>query len=155
MIRSISVLPCDTAASAHAERPRGTHASPDDNRAADPGLHVTVMGLKHDGATLRCALFARAEGFPEERAAVAVAKAFVSGGRATCSFAALPSGTYAVAAFEDQNGNGKLDTNALGFPVEGYAFSRDARGRFGPPKFDAAAFVHDGGTTSLQLHAAY
>jgi uncharacterized protein (DUF2141 family) len=123
--------------------------------ASDPGLHVTVTGLKHDGATVRCALFAHADGFPKDGAAAVTATGSVTGGRATCSFPTLPSGTYALAAFEDRNGNGRLDRNALGFPVEGYAFSRDARGRFGPPKFDAAAFAHDGGKNTLQLRAAY
>jgi uncharacterized protein (DUF2141 family) len=28
----------------------------------------------------------------------------------------------------------------LGIPKEPYAFSRDARGRFGPPSFEDAAF---------------
>ena len=48
-------------------------------------------------------------------------------------------GTYAVLAFQDLNGNGVLDRNLLGIPTEPFGFSNDARGRFGPPGFDAAA----------------
>ena len=51
----------------------------------------------------------------------------------------VPSGSWAVLAFEDANGNGKLDRNLLGIPSENYGFSRDARGSFGPPAFDDAA----------------
>lgn len=53
----------------------------------------------------------------------------------------LPPGTWAVLSYQDENDNGKLDRNVLGIPKERYAFSRDARGRFGPPSFEDAAFV--------------
>ena len=56
----------------------------------------------------------------------------------------LPAGEYAIASYHDENGNGKLDTNALGLPEEGYGFSNDARGMFGPPKFSEAVFEFDG-----------
>jgi uncharacterized protein (DUF2141 family) len=58
----------------------------------------------------------------------------------------LPAGKYAIASYHDENGNGKLDTNALGIPEEGYEFSNDARGMFGPPNFSEAAFDFDGKT---------
>jgi uncharacterized protein (DUF2141 family) len=58
----------------------------------------------------------------------------------------LPAGNYAIASYHDENGNGKLDTNALGMPEEGYGFSNDARGTFGPPKFSEAVFEFDGKT---------
>jgi uncharacterized protein (DUF2141 family) len=63
-------------------------------------------------------------------------------------------GEYAVAVFEDINGNGKLDTNFLGIPKEPVGTSRDAKGNFGPPKFVDAAFKIGDGITPLhiQLH---
>jgi uncharacterized protein (DUF2141 family) len=52
----------------------------------------------------------------------------------------LPPGKYAVAAYVDNNKNGRQDKNFLGMPKEIYGFSNDARGMFGPPDFAAAAF---------------
>lgn len=52
----------------------------------------------------------------------------------------VPPGSWAVLSYQDENDNGKLDRNVLGIPKEPYAFSRDARGRFGPPSFEDAAF---------------
>ncbi len=40
----------------------------------------------------------------------------------------------------DANGNGKLDSNMMGIPKEGFGFSNDATGSFGPPGFDEAKF---------------
>ena len=54
-------------------------------------------------------------------------------------FSNLKPGTYAISAFHDVNGNGKLDTNVLGLPTEKYGFGNDAMGAFGPPTFKAAS----------------
>lgn len=51
----------------------------------------------------------------------------------------VPKGTWAVLAYQDENGNGALDRNLLGIPKENYGFSRDAASKFGPPGFDDAA----------------
>ncbi len=59
----------------------------------------------------------------------------------------LPAGRYALSLFHDENGNGKLDSNVAGIPIERYGFSRDARGRMGAPDFDAAAIELQGDTT--------
>jgi len=52
----------------------------------------------------------------------------------------VPAGTWAVSVVHDVNGNGKVDTNFLGIPKEPVGVSNDAKGRFGPPKFDDAKF---------------
>ncbi|WP_040786395.1 DUF2141 domain-containing protein [Massilia niastensis] len=53
----------------------------------------------------------------------------------------VPAGAWAVLAYQDENGNKQLDRNVLGIPKEKYGFSREARGRFGPPHFAEAALV--------------
>ena len=42
-------------------------------------------------------------------------------------FEDLPPGTYAVQVMHDENDNGKLDSNFLGIPSEGYGFSNNPR----------------------------
>jgi uncharacterized protein (DUF2141 family) len=51
--------------------------------------------------------------------------------------------------------NGKLDTNRLGIPTEGYGFSNNARNLFGPPSFAAASFPYDGRTLDLTISLRY
>jgi len=46
--------------------------------------------------------------------------------------------SIAIAAFHDQNKNGRLDKNALGIPTEGYGFSNNPVSTFGPPSFETA-----------------
>jgi uncharacterized protein (DUF2141 family) len=54
---------------------------------------------------------------------------------------ALPPGEYAIRAMHDLNGNGEMDSNLVGVPTEPWGVSNNARGNFGPPKFEDARFV--------------
>ena len=59
----------------------------------------------------------------------------------------LPEGRYAIGVFHDANRNNRLDTGLFGIPKEQFGFSNNAKGRFGPPSFEAASFVVSGSAT--------
>jgi len=65
------------------------------------------------------------------------AAAAASAGSTTVVVRDLAPGDYGIAVYHDANGNGKMDTNMMGIPVEPIAFGRDAQGTMGPPSFDA------------------
>ena len=52
----------------------------------------------------------------------------------------LSPGKYAFKYFHDENNNDKLDCNWMKVPKEGYGFSNNARGTFGPPSFEQWIF---------------
>ena len=54
------------------------------------------------------------------------------------TFTEVPPGTYAIAVFQDMNGNKRLDRTPLGLPLEPYGFSNDA-GRLRRPTFASAS----------------
>jgi len=68
-------------------------------------------------------------------------------------FADIPAGIYAVQAFQDRNGDGKLNRTFIGIPREPIGFSRNPRLRYGPPSFDECAveITPGGGTITLDL----
>lgn len=68
-------------------------------------------------------------------------------GESTIVVRDVPSGTWAVLAYQDENENDQLDRNPLGIPSERYGFSRAARGKFGPPTFEEAAIEVQGEAT--------
>jgi len=55
-------------------------------------------------------------------------------------FEDLPADKYAIAAYLDDNNNGKMDNNIFGAPTELYGFSNDARELMQAPSFHKAAF---------------
>jgi uncharacterized protein (DUF2141 family) len=98
------------------------------------------LSSRADGGTLAVAIYRDAAAFRRGEGAVATRTVPRTGATTTVTFTGLAPGRYAVAAFHDTDGNGALSTWPVGLPKEAYGFSRDARGRFGPPAFDAAAF---------------
>ena len=122
-----------------------------------PGIHVKVLNIRNSAGTVDCALFDSPSGFPREflLSATNVMIIKVRHTKARCDFEDIPPGTYALVVVHDENMNGKLDTNWLGLPKEGYGFSNDVKPLLGVPSFDAASFQYDGGTLDLTISLHY
>jgi uncharacterized protein (DUF2141 family) len=116
-------------------------------------LAIVVVDLKNDDGHLSVALFDSAESYSEEDRVFRTAQSKVKGGRSELEFADVPFGTYALKIYHDENANDKLDTNFVGFPKEGFGFSNDAMGKFGPPKFEQAKFEFSQPRLELTIHA--
>lgn len=72
-------------------------------------------------------------------------------GQISVSFKNIPNGVYAVAVFQDKNGNKRLDTNILGLPKEPYGFSENIFHSLRATTFDEAKFTLDS-TKKIILH---
>jgi uncharacterized protein (DUF2141 family) len=114
---------------------------------------IVLIGL-YDGprSFLRAVEAADEPGFlvdPERFGAVALRanKARESG----VVFTNLQPGRYAVVVLHDENGNGHLDTNFIGFPTEPYGFSNGAEGFLGPPSFSDAAMALGDGDSEVRI----
>jgi uncharacterized protein (DUF2141 family) len=70
-------------------------------------------------------------------------------------FPGVTPGSYAVMVYHDENLNGRLDKSANGMPQEGWGFSRNARGHYGPPTFDDARIDIKAGNNDVALDMVY
>ena len=122
-----------------------------------PGIHVKVLDIRNSTGTVDCALFDSPVGFPIEalNSAMNAMVIKIRKTEARCDFEDIPAGTYAITVIHDENTDGKLDTNWLGIPKEGYGFSNDARALLGAPSFSVASFQYDGGTLDLTISLHY
>lgn len=118
-------------------------------------LSITVTGARNGDGVIRCALFNSPAGFPTIGQQWRGVIAPIRGGAATCVFSGVPAGTYAVAFFHAEHNETELTTGLFGKPQQGYGFSNNAAGSFGPPNFNAAAFRYDGGNLALQGSLTY
>ncbi|MFW6051346.1 MAG: DUF2141 domain-containing protein [Myxococcota bacterium] len=116
-------------------------------------VRFVAEGLEHPRGTVRCALFDGEDTWLEE--AAGADEVPIRDGRAVCTFREVSAGVYAVGAYHDEDGDGELDRKVFGIPTEGVIFSRNAKGRMGPPKFDDAKFRFDGGRLTLRARARY
>ena len=106
--------------------------------AAAATLDIVVGNIRNGTGDIRVAVCSRAQFLNESCEYVAVAPA--QPGEVRVHLENVAPGTWAVQAFHDEDGDGRIGTNLLGLPTEGLGFSNDARFRFGPPPFDDAAF---------------
>ena len=115
-------------------------------------LVIEVVGL--DSAkkgNLRIGIFKK-EGFLKPDKAVDGKIVPVTSSNMKVTFKNLAAGMYGVAVVHDQDKNGKLSTNLVGYPTEPYGFSNNKYGNFGPPSFsDAAIKLEEGKTTEIKI----
>lgn len=109
-------------------------------------LSITFADVNDKGGQIMAQVFDSEEAFGGGERAVAQFVLPAAPGNVTLATDALADGTYAVRVMHDENDNGKLDTNLVGMPREPWGTSNDARGNFGPPKWDDASFVVEGDT---------
>lgn len=111
--------------------------------AASPAIAADLtlaLATRASGGRIAIAVYRDADSMRRGEGPVRTALIPRTGGITTTTLIGLTPGRYAVAVFHDTDGNGRLSTWPIGLPKEAYGFSRNARGRFGPPAFEAAAF---------------
>ena len=119
-------------------------------------LRVRIDELHSRNGIMRFALYDRAAGFPT----YAGRKAYLDipvprEGDVEAVFTDLAPGTYAVAVYHDENANGEFNQGFLGFPLEGYGFSNNARGFLSAPSFASAAVRLSEDGLAIRLRLSY
>jgi uncharacterized protein (DUF2141 family) len=114
-------------------------------------LTVVVSNVKGEKGYVRVALYNSGKSFMVTPFKTAEAKA--KDGHVMVVFPDIPEGDYAATVLHDLNDNKKMDENLLGIPKEGFGFSNDAMGAFGPPGFKECLFPVTGSavTTGVRL----
>lgn len=116
-----------------------------------------ATGLRNGHGVVRACMTGDITRFPRcSNAAKSYHAVGDAAGRVTLTFSDVQPGRYAIALLHDENANGKADRAAMMIPREGFGFSRDAKVRFGPPKFGEAAFdVNPGESETLTIRMRY
>jgi uncharacterized protein (DUF2141 family) len=115
-------------------------------------LQVSIIGASSDAGSIRILVFSKPSGFPDQvKQAVRSISLAPKNGKASFKLTDLPAGTYAIGVIHDQDNNGKLSTNAVGYPTEKFGFSNNPKVYFGPPAFEKAAFVLGKNAVSVEI----
>jgi len=113
--------------------------------AQTPGqLTVTINNIKHVEGELYIAIYDNKDTFMDIDQTAFREIIPVREETESVIFANVPEGKYAIAVFQDLNGNGELDKKGMGLPKEPFGFSNDARGKAGAPKYEKAKFSFSG-----------
>ncbi len=99
---------------AFAPRPCSAQAS-----AQTGSITVNATEIEEVKGNINFLIYKTDKGFPKEKdKAYKVGKVSDYKTKASYTFTDIPYGTYAITFFKDENGNGKLDDNFIGFPKE-------------------------------------
>lgn len=120
--------------------------------AADAaGLAIRFEGIETPTGQIMLSVFDNAAAHDQGGKPVRAAIVPVESDAATAVFAGLPPGDYAVKAFHDVDGDGKMGTNPFGMPLEPFAFSNNAKAEGGPPRWEAARFAVGAGDNAITI----
>ncbi len=116
-------------------------------------LVVNVDGLRCCNGVLRLAVYNDADYWLSNTDMVRGRLGFILGESQTFEIHGLPAGKYAVAVFQDNDSDNKLDRWLGILPKEPYGFSNNV-GKYGPVSFNQAAFeLTEDKTISIQLNS--
>ena len=114
-------------------------------------LTVTFEGVKTKTGAVMLSLAGSPEAYDDKAPAAGQAMVPATGDAITATFTGLAPGHYAIKAFHDVNGDGKMGANPFGMPTEPFAFSNNAHGVMGPAKWDAASFEVKAGDNAISI----
>lgn len=103
-------------------------------------LEISFTNLAASTGTIMLALFDSKEAYDKGATPVRVLSVPVTGDTASATIPNVLHGRYGFKIVHDVNGDGKMNTNPFGMPIEPFAFSNNAVGNMGPATWEAAAF---------------
>ena len=118
-------------------------------------IHLDISNMKNHKGQILLALFDRDDSFPKPKVVYKegvlqkIDKKVMH-----YTFKNIPKGIYAISLVHDANANGKMDTNFLGMPKEGYGVSNNPKNRFLPPSFKQCKFKLNK-TVTLKIYIQY
>jgi uncharacterized protein (DUF2141 family) len=111
---------------------------------------VVVTGVKNNNGKVEIGLYNDKDSFPVYTEVFKGATLTSVKEGVTYSFKEVPAGTYAIAVWQDENMDKKLNRNLFGSPTENYGFSLNKYGVFAPPHFEDVSFKVEAGKNITQ-----
>ena len=119
-------------------------------RGQENQLIVNIDNIKEVKGQVLLGLFNQEEDFLET-ALINVSVKVTAMDNTKATFSDLPTGYYAISLFHDVNMNNELDKNYMGIPKEGFGFSNNKMGIFGPPSFEDSLVKIEKDTTEITI----
>lgn len=119
-------------------------------------ITVEVKNFRNTKGNIMLSMYQTEDGFPS-KAEKALKKYIIpiKSNHFEFSIPEVPEGSYAIAILHDENADNKMESNFIGMPKEGIGTSNNAKGNFGPPKFEDAKFSFNGTNKKITINLIY
>ncbi|MBW4578990.1 MAG: DUF2141 domain-containing protein [Tildeniella nuda ZEHNDER 1965/U140] len=119
-------------------------------------LIVEINGFKTQKGELCFKLFSRSFGFPNtDKNAIMKRCIKVVEDPLKITLKDISSGSYAIAVFQDTNGDRALNRNTTGIPTEGYGFSNNPNTRQDLTRYGDCVFLLAGAEETIKIKMKY
>ncbi len=119
-------------------------------------LIIEVDDLKTQKGEVCFKLFSSSFGFPDnDKNAVLSRCVKITENPLKITLKDISSGSYAIAVFQDVNGDGTLNRNAAGNPTEGYGFSNNPTTRQDLTRYGDCVFLLAGAKETITIKLKY
>ncbi|MBN3583242.1 DUF2141 domain-containing protein [Algoriphagus aestuarii] len=119
----------------------------------NPGeIHLTIEETELDGGNLQILLFDQKDGFPEDpEKALKQLIIPVRNKKGHIIIKDLKPGKYAITVFHDEDLDGKIKKNGIGYPLDKFGFSNNPSLLFGAPSFEKSSFEVGGKPAKIMI----
>jgi uncharacterized protein (DUF2141 family) len=110
------------------------------NETGKGTISITIINIKNSTGQINANLFNGKDGFPANyKVAYRILRIKAKeGDYSLIEFNDLNYGEYAIAIIHDEDQNNEMKTGLFGIPLEGFGFSNNVMGKFGPPEYSEA-----------------
>lgn len=120
-------------------------------------LTVEVSGFRKIRGNICVALFDNPDAYNDKNnlQPIRSSSVLLASDPQSVTFSQLPYGSYAIAAFHDENEDSQLNTNFLGIPKEGIGFSNNPSIWKGGPDYEGIKFDFTPEQTTISIKIKY
>ncbi|MCT4622582.1 MAG: DUF2141 domain-containing protein [Schleiferiaceae bacterium] len=118
-------------------------------------LTVKVTGLRNTKGHFRVSYWLKNQGFPNDSWDDELVYKKINSTDFTFTVKGLPYGECALAGLHDENEDGEMETNWVGFPKEGFCFSRNYKVVMRAPKWEESVFQLNKPQQSIEMKMQY
>ncbi|PSB25725.1 DUF2141 domain-containing protein [Stenomitos frigidus] len=119
-------------------------------------LTIEIDGLKNQKGELCFKLFSSSFDFPDNDKNAVVRRCIkITEDPLKITLKDVASGSYAIAVFQDLNGDRVLNRNTKGIPTEGYGFSNNPITRQDLTRYGDCVFLLAGATETIKIKIKY
>jgi len=97
--------------------------------ASQYNLEIEIIEIRNDVGNIMLQFF------DENEEVIIQEMSAITDNKCLLTIKNLEPGKYGIRYYHDENLNGEMETNFLGIPKEGFGFSNNVTGTFGPPPF--------------------
>jgi uncharacterized protein (DUF2141 family) len=118
-------------------------------------LHIEFDNIRNNKGEISVSIYEDADTWlDEDIKKYSFYKEYVSDGKMTATIDLERPGKYAVAVLDDEDANGKMNHNFIGYPKEGFGFSNNIHVWLSRPKFEECVLDIKNDTT-IQISLQY